>query len=525
MGVPGSVNPEDKNGSGDSTCTVQALEAEQVNLYKCLFDRMNDAVAYCKAVYNEKGEPADFILLDVNTAFKRMTRVPEKMIVGKKATQFLPILSRFHMDWMEKAARVVLTRKSVSFEKYIPILNKWLLFSGFSPQKGYFAMIIKDVTWRKKVEEALRQGEKKYKKLANSITDPFFAVDSSLKITYWNRASETVMGLGVAEVVGRHYFEVFGRTKMTRKSAGVFLDVMRTKKPRTLTDNLPRVDKDTFFELEVYPTGNGIAVLANDVTARKKQQLSLEVYTQRLEELVKSRTEKLKNVERLAAIGETAGMIGHDIRNPLQSIIGELYLAKTELNEMPECEAKKSLLDSVSYIEEQTLYINKIVTDLQDYAKSLTPSLQTINLEDVMQQTVTSLDIPGNVTVRLEALKPFPTIKTDSSFIMRILTNLVRNGIQAMEETGGELTLRAFPRENSVIIAVSDMGGGIPLEVQDRIFKPLFTTKSKGQGFGLAVVKKLTEALGGNVSYETKVGVGTTFIVELPQTPVVNGLA
>jgi PAS domain S-box-containing protein len=525
MDVPGNVNSEDENGSGDSTCTVQALEAEQVNLYKCLFERMNDAVVYCKILYNEKGNPVDFVVIDINLAFKRLTRYPEKIIIGRKASEFLPLLNQKHIEWMDKCCKAIMNGKKVFNEKYGPILNKWLTFNGYSPAKGYFAMIIKDVTWRKKVEEALRQGEKKYKKLANSITDPFFAVDSSLKITYWNRASETVMGLGGAEVVGRHYFEVFGRGKSTRKAAGVFLDVMRTKKPRTFTDNLPRVDKTMLFELEVYPTGNGIAVLAKDVTARKKQQLSLEVYTQRLEELVKSRTEKLKNVERLATIGETAGMIGHDIRNPLQSIIGELYLAKTELSEMPESEAKKSLLDSVGYIEEQTLYINKIVTDLQDYAKPLTPSLQTISLEDLMQRTVISLDIPGNVTVRFEVLKPFPIIKTDASFIMRILTNLVRNGIQAMEETGGELVLRAFPRENSVIIAVSDMGGGIPPEVQDRIFKPLFTTKSKGQGFGLAVVKKLTEALGGSVSFETKVGVGTTFIVELPQTPGAVGLA
>jgi signal transduction histidine kinase len=224
-------------------------------------------------------------------------------------------------------------------------------------------------------------------------------------------------------------------------------------------------------------------------------------------------------VERLATIGETAGMIGHDIRNPLQSIIGELYLAKDELSSLPDDEAKKSLLDSINYIEEQTLYINKIVTDLQDYAKPLTPSLQTIDLENIMQETVMSLDIPSNITVRFAILKPFPSLKTDASFIRRILTNLVRNGIQAMEEAGGEIILRAFPREASIIIAVTDTGGGIPEEVQNRIFKPLFTTKSKGQGFGLAVVKKLAEALGGSVSYETKVGKGTTFIVELPQSP------
>lgn len=525
MVTRGRVNQERENDSDDSAITQKTFEIEHVNLYKSLFDRMNDAVVYCKILYDEQDCPVDFIVIDVNYAFKRLTHYPDKLIRGQKASQLLPLLNSMHADWVNKCCKAVLTRKSISIEKYGLVLNKWLMFNGYSPAKGYFAMIIKDVTWRKKIEEALRQGEKKYKKLANSITDPFFAVDSCLKITYWNRASEKVTGLNGVDAVGRHYFEVFGRTKSTRKTAGIFLDVMRTKKPRTIIDNLPKADKAMLFEIVVYPTGNGIAVLAKDVTERKKQQVSLEEYTQRLEQLVKSRTEKLKNAERLATIGETAGMIGHDIRNPLQSIIGELYLAKDELNGLPDTTAKKGLLESVNYIEEQTLYINKIVTDLQDYAKPLTPSLQTIDLKSVMEETVMSLDIPKNVTVRFAVLQPFPAVKTDASFIMRVLSNLVRNGIQAMEETGGELTLRAFPRDSSIIIAVSDTGGGIPQEAQQRIFKPLFTTKSKGQGFGLAVVKKLTEALGGSVSYETKIGSGTTFIVELPQTPVANGLA
>ncbi len=496
--------------------------AEQSDLYKSLFDRMNDAVAYCKVVFDGNGNPVDFILLDVNLAFRRLTHVPEKMILGKKATQFLPIISHLSKDWMEKCGRVVLTRKSITIEKYIPILNKWLTFNAYSPAEGYFAMVIKDVTWRKKIEDALRQGEKKYKKLASSITDPFFAVDSSLKISYWNKASERFMGIPNADAVGKHFFEVFGKTKATRKVASVYLDVMRTKEPRTLIDNLPRADEGSFFEIEVYPTGNGIAVLAKDITERKKQQISLQEYTQQLEEIVRVRTEKLKNAERLAAIGETAGMIGHDIRNPLQSIIGELFLAKDELRMLPKTESQKSLLDSVNYIEEQTLYINKIVTDLQDFAKPLIPAIQEIDLERTMRDTLLSLDVPQNIKVLYSILQPFPQLKTDPSFIMRILSNLIRNGIQAMEETGGELTLNAFPRETSVIIAVSDTGGGIPDEVKERIFKPLFTTKSKGQGFGLAVVKKLAEALGGSVSFETKVGKGTTFIVELPLHP--NGL-
>lgn len=500
------------------------FEKEQVDLYKNLFDRMSDAVIYCKILYDDKGSPVDFLVIDTNLAFKRLIHIPDALLRKKKASQFLPLLNPRYTDWLGRCIQAVSSQRSLSIEKFGFILNKWLAFNGFSPAKGYFAMIIKDITWRKKIEKALRQGERKYRKLANSITDPFFAVDSTLKITYLNKASENIMKLKGAEAISRHLFEVFGKTKMTDKAKSVFLEVMRTKNPRTFIDSLPKADDRILFEIEVYPTGNGIAVLAKDVTELKKQQLSLEEYTQHLEQLVKTRTEKLKNAERLATIGETAGMIGHDIRNPLQSIIGELYLAKDELAKLPDNQEKKSVLDCVNYIEEQTFYINKIVTDLQDYAKPPSRTLQEISLESVMHKMKTFVDIPRNVEVTFIIPKPVPTIKTDASFIKRILANLIRNGIQAMEEVGGEITLSAFTRESSVIIAVSDTGGGIPPEIQDRIFKPLFTTKSKGQGFGLAVVKKLTEALGGNVSYETKVGEGTTFIVELPLNPSAHDL-
>jgi len=98
------------------------------------------------------------------------------------------------------------------------------------------------------------------------------------------------------------------------------------------------------------------------------------------------------------------------------------------------------------------------------------------------------------------------------------LTNLTLNGLQAMPN-GGELSVYAFLRAKKVSIAVSDTGVGIPEDVKEKIFKPLFTTKSKGQGFGLAVVKKLVEALSGNISFETIPEKGTTFILEIPLWP------
>jgi PAS domain S-box-containing protein len=484
--------------------------------YNGLFLHMNDGFAYCKVIFDQHEKPEDYAFIDVNEAFRRLTKIHGTAVVGRKITEVIPGSKNESFNWVETCGSVALTGKSLTFERYCKTLNKWLAVNTYCPEKGYFAMIVKDITQRKKTEQALKQSEKQYKQLASSITDLFFALDSCLKITYWNKTSEKFTGISAENVVKKHFYEVFGKDRLTRKAVRIYLEVMRRRKSHTFIDKLPKVN-NAIFEIQVYPSGDGISVFAKDITGRRKLQGTMEQYTKRLEELVKIRTEKLKGVERLAAIGETAGMIGHDIRNPLQSIIGELYLAKDELNTLPESEEKKNIAESIHSIEEQTIYINKIVTDLQDYAKPLTPTIQETDLEELIRALLPTLDAPHNIQVSLIVHKDFPTIKTDPSFIKRILTNLILNGVQAMQEKGGgELIINAFPRGETVIIAVSDTGVGIPEAVREKIFKPLFTTKSKGQGFGLAVVKKLVEALNGHISFETQVEKGTTFIIELP---------
>ena len=98
----------------------------------------------------------------------------------------------------------------------------------------------------------------------------------------------------------------------------------------------------------------------------------------------------------------------------------------------------------------------------------------------------------------------------------RILGNLITNAVQAMPN-GGKLTINAIAKSNSTVITVRDTGVGIPEEAKPKLFQPLFTTKSKGQGFGLSVVKRMTEALNGTVTLESQQGKGTTFTITLPQ--------
>jgi len=259
-----------------------------------------------------------------------------------------------------------------------------------------------------------------------------------------------------------------------------------------------------------------------DITERRMLQekleesaVRLEEYATQMEELANQRLEKLKNAERLAAIGATAGMVGHDIRNPLQAITSDIFLAKTDLASTPESEEKKNIQESLDEIEKNVDYINKIVADLQDYARPLSPKLEEINLEQTVHSVLANINIPGNVTVKHSIRREFPKLKLDQSYIQRILTNLSNNAIQAMPK-GGKLTISAVTKNGKAIISVEDTGEGIPEGFRNKLFTPLATTKSKGQGFGLSVVKRLTEGMGGTVTFESEVGKGTKFTIELP---------
>ena len=116
-----------------------------------------------------------------------------------------------------------------------------------------------------------------------------------------------------------------------------------------------------------------------------------------LEHLVEERTKQLKDAERLAAIGQTAGMIGHDIRNPLQTIVGELFLIRQEIDSSPDSQCKIDMQESLATIQEQIDYINKIISDLQDYARTLKPELVEVNLRSVIPELISTVTLPSNI--------------------------------------------------------------------------------------------------------------------------------
>jgi signal transduction histidine kinase len=271
------------------------------------------------------------------------------------------------------------------------------------------------------------------------------------------------------------------------------------------------LNKDVAISLGVYPS-----LLGTLATKVPKTQI-YELYSDYLEELIDEKTRELKEVQenllksqRLAAIGEAAAMVGHDLRNPLQAIINVLYLARIQMESLSKGELKESL----DVIEEQVEYMNKIVSDLQDYARPVKPEIVEVESKSLLNETLLAIKVPETVKVSVDVKENATIFLTDSYLLKRVFTNLIINAIQAMPN-GGRLSIKVSGTSEEVFFGFKDTGVGISEENLKKMFLPLFTTKAKGQGLGLAVCKRLVEALNGSITVESVVGKGTTFIVKI----------
>jgi two-component system CheB/CheR fusion protein len=280
-------------------------------------------------------------------------------------------------------------------------------------------------------------------------------------------------------------------------------------------------DNGRFYELRVRPyltsekKIDGTVLSFVDVTERRILEREKAEHTTALESQIKDQAATISSSERLANIGETAGMVGHDLRNPLQTITGEVFLAKAEVKSLPEGEQKKNLEENIGVIEEQIGYMDKIVSDLQMYVKRLDVVKQEVKVKPLIMGIVDKTKIPRNIQTSVQ-LEESLTVEADPLLLRRVLVNLVTNAVQAMPN-GGKLNISTQVNDkNQMQIDVGDTGVGIPEEVKPKLFVPLFTTKSRGQGFGLAVCKRVIEAHGGTIDFKSQEGKGTTFTVRLP---------
>ena len=463
-----------------------------------------------ETLYSLSVEPNNnFRFTSINQAFLDTTGLHENQVVGKSVKEVIPEPSLTMV--LEKYNQAIKEKKAVRWEEVTnyPAGKKYgeVTVAPLFDSKGHCINLIgnvHDITERKHAEQALKEDKERYRQLFSSMTEMFFVAEllygetgEVVDFVYSeaNPAFANSLGKRSEEVVGKRAKELFGGVGMEDFWFEELSSVNKTAKAFNAEQSSKRTGK--LYEVFVWKIKeNRIGVIFDDITQRK----GLEKQSQ--------------DNERMAAIGQTAGMVGHDIRNPLQAIVSELFLARQVMAEAPKNPDTTEVLESINVIQEQVDYINKIVSDLQDYARPLNPEYSIVNLPDLLVSVFDAIVLPDKIKLNVD-VKGTLKLKTDPTFIRRAITNLANNAIQAMPD-GGELGLAAQKQEDCVVICVSDTGQGIPEHVKANLFKPLTTTKSKGQGLGLAVVKRLVEGLNGKVSFESEEGKGTKFILELP---------
>jgi len=280
--------------------------------------------------------------------------------------------------------------------------------------------------------------------------------------------------------------------------------------------------------------------LRREIAERIRAEEELKKYRDQLEELVEERTgelreaqERLIRQEKLAILGQLAGGVGHELRNPLGAIKNATYFLNMVL-ENPDLDTREML----EVLDKEVNTAEKIISGLLDYARARPPTRRKVDVNQVVRETLSRTSLPGapRVEVVPQLDEDLPLILADPDQLSQVFGNIIRNGIQAMTtpssppqaggkqgaQVGGKqgglrLTITtALESPEWVTVSVADTGAGIPEENLEKIFEPLFTTRAKGIGLGLALVKTLVEGHGGTIRVESQVGEGSTFTVRLP---------
>jgi PAS domain S-box-containing protein len=379
----------------------------------------------------------------------------------------------------------------------------------------------------RRAEEAVMKERNLLHTLINNLPDYIYVKDVEGRFVLVNVAVARQMGFSSPdEVIGKSDFDLFPH-ELAAQYYAVEQEIIRSGQGLRNYEG-PTIDVSKEEEYRWVSTTKvplrgtqgeaiGFVGLGRDITERRRVEERLQEYSERLEEMVEERTQELRDAqeqlvrrEKLAILGQLAGGVGHELRNPLGVISNAVYFLQMVL-----FDADESVKESLEMISEEVCNSAKIISDLLDFSRTRMPDREEVVVSELVAQVLEKRPPPGNVEVITEIAPDLPPVFVDPRQMGQVLGNLVTNVYQAMKE-GGNLTFRARAERGQVSLSVADTGCGIPPENMTRLFEPLFTTKTRGIGLGLAVSKSLVEANEGSIEVESEEGRGSTFTVKLP---------
>lgn len=340
--------------------------------------------------------------------------------------------------------------------------------------------------------------------ILESLTGGVLVIDARGQITLFNQAAEKITGRKEDEVLGQPYQKILGTVCNTAAS------VLHTLETGEALSNQQK-------EL-VHPDGRSIPVgfstsLVHDEAGNILG--AVEVFTDMTK--VKQLEAEVQRAHTLAALGEMAATVAHEIRNPLGGIATFASLLARDLD----TEDPRRRL--VTKITEGVGRLNRIVTSLLTYTRPLRLNAHEVNVIELVEETAAFFEIElerhhGDVVLHRDYGTRQLLCRIDPQQFQQVMLNLLQNAVQAMPD-GGTITVAVSGAsgDNGAVLSICDTGVGMQPDVQEKLFTPFFTTKEDGTGLGLVTSRKIVEAHNGSIDVESTAGQGTCFSVSIPQ--------
>lgn len=378
---------------------------------------------------------------------------------------------------------------------------------------------------RKRLEKEVEERRRYLESVLACAPDAIVTLDTNHRVLEWNRGAEALFGYSARETIGRDLDPLVTGSDVDerREASGLTRRVLagRSIPPfetvRYRKDGTPVDVVAAGSPIRVGDELAGVVAVYTDITERKRAREALKRYSERLEEMVEERTKELRDAqeqlvrrEKLAVLGQLAGGVGHELRNPLGVISNAVYFLQMTL-----ADADEATREYLELIHAEVHNATRIVSGLLDYARTSPADRQEVPVAALVADVLDRHPPPEGVRVVTEAPAALPPVFVDPAQIGLVQGNLVVNAYQAMPE-GGILTISAQTEDRQVALSVADTGCGISSENMKRLFEPLYTTKARGIGLGLAICKNLVEANGGRIRVQSREGEGSTFSITLP---------
>ncbi|MBI5508655.1 MAG: PAS domain S-box protein [Deltaproteobacteria bacterium] len=486
-----------------------------------LFRNMSEGFANHRIVLDAEGRPCDYLFLEANAAFERLTGLHADKILGKRVTQVLPGIEKDPTDWIGRYGRVALTGEPVQFESHAEALDRWYAVSAFSPHKGYFAVTFTDITERKQAQDALAAERERLGVTLRSIGDAVVATDTQGRVTLMNRVAEGLTGWSEAEARGRPLGEVF---RIIHEVTGEPAEdpvrkVIEQGCIVGLANHTALVARDgrrvaiADSAAPIHAQGgelSGVVLVFRDVTAERQAEEELRTSEARLRE-----ADRYKNGF-LAALS-------HELRNPLAPIRNSLFILERAASGGEQAKRAHAVIDR------QVAHMGRLIDDLLDVTRVSRGKVQLqrekMELGDLVRRTVEDHRqsfIGAGVKLDSKLSTEAMWLTADATRIAQVVGNLLGNAVK-FTPRGGRVELTLEPQGAAALLRIRDSGVGMSQAVVERLFQPFMQAEETldrsrcGLGLGLALVKGLVEIHGGTVAARSGgPGQGAEFSILLP---------